>query len=393
MNYPPRNQNRGQQNGMFAAATNAVNNAAVGVANAAAGVANAANVAVQNFGAGVNKAVNAVANTAAAVPAAVNSLIPFTNNVAPPAANQSQGLVNDAVNGLVNAVNNLGGNAAANNGKGANNFLNAVNNAVGNVASNNSKGGMFSGGLGIFLGLFTLFLVVFAVFNEQIREGYEYMIVYFKQLLGLEMRPDVVSQITPAGGDIKSLTVPPPGPGETADAAVKAPSTASSIVEKVLPSPGGNEVYNVAQNSYTYYDAEPLCKALGAELATYDQVRDAWSKGADWCNYGWTKGQMAVYPTQRGTYDKLQNGPPEEKRACGTVGVNGGVFDNPELRFGVNCYGPKPGQTNHDEKSLMQQGKVPRGPETLAVDRKIAEFKDAIDSMFIRPFNTDKWHA
>lgn len=403
MNYPPRNQNRGAQNGMFAAAANAVNNAAVGAANvvnnAAVGVANAANVAVQNFGAGVNKAVNAVANTAAAVPAAVNSLIPFGNNVAAapaPAANQSEGIVNDAVNGLVNAVNNLGGNAAANNNaRGANNFLNAVNNAVGNsvTAANNSKGGMFGGALGIFLGLFTLFLVIFAVFNEQIREGYEYMIVYFKQLLGLEMRPDVVSQITPAGGDIKSLTVPPPSPAETADAAVKPPSTASSIVEKVLPSPGGNEVFNVAQNNYSYYDAEPLCKALGAELATYDQVRDAWAKGADWCNYGWTKGQMAVYPTQRGTYDKLQNGPPEEKRACGTVGLNGGVFDNPELRFGVNCYGPKPSQTNHDEKSLMQQGKVPRGPETLAVDRKIAEFKEGADSLFVRPFNNEKWHA
>jgi hypothetical protein len=382
---------------MFAAATNAVNNAAAGavnaVNNAAAGVANAANVAVQNLGAGVNKAVNAVTNTAAAVPAAVNSLIPFANNVAPApaAANQSDGLLNDAVNGVINAVNNLGG--PANNGKGANNFLNAVNNAVGNAGANNSKGGMFSGALGIFLGLFALFLVIFAVFNEQIREGYEYMIVYFKQMLGLETRPDVVSQITPAGGDVKSLTVPPPGDADPADAPVRAPSTASSIVEKVLPSPGGNEVYNVAQNNYTYYDAEPLCKALGAELATYDQVRDAWAKGADWCNYGWTKGQMAVYPTQRGTYDKLQNGPPEEKRACGTVGLNGGVFDNPELRFGVNCYGPKPSQTNHDEKSLMQQGKVPRGPETLAVDRKIAEFKEAVDSMFIRPFNTDKWHA
>ena len=34
--------------------------------------------------------------------------------------------------------------------------------------------------------------------------------------------------------------------------------------------------------------------AFDAELASYDQVKDAWQKGADWCNYGWVKGQAAA---------------------------------------------------------------------------------------------------
>lgn len=390
MNYPPRNQ--GQQNGMFAA----VNNAAASVANAASGaveaVVNTAANTVQNIGQGVNQFANAAVNVASnvaananaavnAMPNAINSLIPFANNIAAGANNRraNNATVGVTGNGLIND--------AVNNG-----FLNAVNSAVASANANTS--GPFSflqGTLGIFIGLFTLFLIIFAVFNEQIRSGYEYMIVYLRDILGLETRPDVVSQITPIEGDVTSV---PPSPGDVGKMPLEmSGGAAGKLVEKILLTPGSSEVYNVAQNKYTYYDAEPLCKALGAELATYDQVREAWAKGADWCNYGWVKGQMAVFPTQKPTYDKLQNGPAEEKRACGTVGVNGGVFDNPELRFGVNCVGPKPSQTNHDERSLMEQGKVPRGPETLAVDRKIAAFKEEADSTFIRPFNSEKWSS
>jgi hypothetical protein len=412
MNYPPKNQ--GRQNGFMAAVNNVanaavnnaaavVNNAAAVVNNAAAAVANTTSGAVeavtnvaqnaaQNIGNGLNKTVNAM-------PAAINSLIPFTNNVAGKngQTNENTGngligdMVNQALNGNANKKNNNGSNAGSNTGSN-NAFLNAVNSAL-NANSSGGEGGFFQGTLGIFIALFTLFLIIFAVFNEQIREGYEYAIVSLKKMLGLDVRPDVVSQITPAEGDIKSLTHTPPTMDESTTAPYGGQTQAEKIMEKILPTPGGSEVFNVAQNKFTYYDAEPLCKALGAELATYDQVRDAWAKGADWCNYGWVKGQMAIYPTQRETYDKLQNGPPEEKRACGTTGVNGGVFDNPELRFGVNCYGQKPSQTNHDEKSLMEQGKVPRGPETLAVDRKIADFKEEADSLFIRPFNSGKWHS
>ena len=117
--------------------------------------------------------------------------------------------------------------------------------------------------------------------------------------------------------------------------------------------PGKKEVFNIAQDKYTYTDAEPLCKAFGAELATYDQVKEAWNKGADWCNYGWIKGQAAVFPTQQQTYNKLQAGPEEERMSCGTPGVNGGYFDNPELKFGVNCYGKKPNQNETDNRNLI----------------------------------------
>ena len=45
-----------------------------------------------------------------------------------------------------------------------------------------------------------------------------------------------------------------------------------SVVSKILPATG-KEVFSVSANKITYNDAEPLCKALGAELATYEQVK------------------------------------------------------------------------------------------------------------------------
>ena len=40
-------------------------------------------------------------------------------------------------------------------------------------------------------------------------------------------------------------------------------------------------------------------------------------------------------------YDKLQNGPKRLRNSCGSPGLNGGHFANPNLKFGVNCFGVK----------------------------------------------------
>jgi hypothetical protein len=164
------------------------------------------------------------------------------------------------------------------------------------------------------------------------------------------------------------------------------PGPSSSILDKILP---GSEVFNVSSNRYTYYDAEPLCKALGAELATYDQVKAAWNKGADWCNYGWVKGQMAIYPTSEETYQKLQAGPEDQRQACGRPGMNGGFFDNPEMRFGVTCVGNKPPQNKHDEAEVAKG--APLSPDALAFDKKVSQYKSQADHIGILPFNPSKW--
>jgi hypothetical protein len=134
-----------------------------------------------------------------------------------------------------------------------------------------------------------------------------------------------------------------------------------------------------------------VCAAYDADLATYDQVKEAWNKGADWCNYGWVKGQAAVYPTSQETYNNLQMGPEEERSACGVPGVNGGYFDNPELRFGVNCYGTKPSENDMDIRNTFKQQDLT--PGMLQYNKKIQDFKHDLNQTPLNGFNHTTWSS
>ena len=150
------------------------------------------------------------------------------------------------------------------------------------------------------------------------------------------------------------------------------------------------EVFNVSRNIYTFNDAAAVCSAVGAELATYEQVQAAYEKGADWCNYGWVKGQMAVYPTSKDTYEKLQKGAPEYRTACGRPGVHGGYFDNPELRFGVTCYGARPPQNATDEL-LESQVSLPPTTDEIEFNKKVQKFREQLGTMTVLPFSRAQW--
>jgi hypothetical protein len=150
-------------------------------------------------------------------------------------------------------------------------------------------------------------------------------------------------------------------------------------------------VFNVSRNIYKYDDAAPLCKAMGAELATYDQVIDAYKHGADWCNYGWIKGQMAVYPTQDKTWEKLQEGPPESRFSCGRPGVNGGFFDNPGLTFGVNCFGKRPMQSDSDDLLNKSEFTLPPTTQQIEFDKQVQKFREGLENVTVLPFNRNKW--
>ena len=101
------------------------------------------------------------------------------------------------------------------------------------------------------------------------------------------------------------------------------------------------QVFNVSDNLFDYEQAKSVCEAYGGDLASLDQMIDAYKQGANWCNYGWSKDQMALFPTQKETFNKLESDP-KTRGSCGTPGVNGGYFKNAGMKFGVNCYGVKP---------------------------------------------------
>lgn len=282
---------------------------------------------------------------------------------------------NQAANKVANTVGNI---------LPVQEVANVVNSPVAalNAGANAAAGGM--SGVVIFAGLIVAFLVLFSYFRNEITAGFNAFVAQLRDSLGMKV-PTPDQQMPTAGQlDVLKPSTPP-------EAESKQPS---SLAEKVLPQGGaGPEVFNISKNTFTYYDAEPLCKALGAELATYDQVKQAWDRGADWCNYGWVKGQNAVYPTSQQTWEKLQSGPEEQRMACGKPGINGGYFDNPELRFGVNCYGPKPAQSKHDEEAVAKRTGVPLTPSGIEFDKKVSKFRGESDSIGVLPFNEQKWSS
>jgi hypothetical protein len=150
------------------------------------------------------------------------------------------------------------------------------------------------------------------------------------------------------------------------------------------------QVFNIPGNYYTYDNAKALCKAYRAELATYDQIEKAYNKGAEWCNYGWSADQLALFPTQKRTYDRLQQTKGHEND-CGRTGINGGYIANPNVKFGVNCYGYKPKITS-DEEDLMQKAKAyPESVEDIAFQKKVDLFKNNLDQILVSPFNQYTW--
>jgi len=383
--------------------TNAANNLGDGVANVANnfgnGVANVAN----NLGNGVANVANNLGNGVANV---ANNLGNGVANVANNLGGNNLGTNNlGGNNGGNNLFGNNGGNAARNNfGNGVANVANNLGKGVTNVANNISKGvnnvvkniGVapinlpittestaqtgYITMLMIFGVLVFIFSVVFLFFQQEITNGLNSFFTSVRDALGMEVSP-------PPPSDKNEVTKPSVPPDQESNI----PTT---IAEKMLPTGApGSEVFAVSKNTFTYYDAQPLCKALGAELATYDQVKAAWDKGADWCNYGWVKGQNAIFPTQTDTWQKLQAGPEEERGACGRPGINGGYFDNPELRFGVNCYGPKPSQSTHDEATVAKRTGQPLTVGALEVEKKVNKFRSEADNIGVLPFNGNKWES
>lgn len=154
-----------------------------------------------------------------------------------------------------------------------------------------------------------------------------------------------------------------------------------------------NEVFNIKNNLYTYDDAQAVCKSFGAQLATYDQIEEAYKNGAEWCNYGWSENQMAFFPTQKATWDKLQSNP-KKKNNCGRPGVNGGYMANPYIRFGVNCYGKKPKPTEADLQAMrnVNTGVAPQTAQDQLLEEKIKFFKEHPELyMKVNSFNATRW--
>lgn len=146
----------------------------------------------------------------------------------------------------------------------------------------------------------------------------------------------------------------------------------------------GKEVFHIASNEFTFNEARDICEKYNSRLANYDEIENAYKNGANWCSYGWSKEQLALFPTQKSLYNELKQIPGHEND-CGRPGINGGYFKNQNLKFGVNCYGIKPKAKKKDIDYTHALNHTP----TLTDKEKQSQ---SIENKYIiAPFNKDKW--
>ena len=152
----------------------------------------------------------------------------------------------------------------------------------------------------------------------------------------------------------------------------------------------GDQVFNIPGQYFGYEKAKNLCKAYGSRLATYSEIESAYENGAEWCNYGWSDDQMALYPTQENTYNQLQTIAGHE-HDCGRPGINGGYMANQNLQFGVNCYGKKPNIGPNEQYLMENTPPYPITEKDIKKEKEVDYLKSHLDELLVSPFNNTRW--
>jgi len=159
----------------------------------------------------------------------------------------------------------------------------------------------------------------------------------------------------------------------------------NDISHNMCGNDGDGEVFHIESNTYTYDQAKDVCTLLGSRLATYDEVEKAYQNGANWCSYGWSDEQLALFPIQKSLINELKK-IPGHKNDCGRTGVNGGYIEDTNTTFGVNCYGKKPYMTDKDKEFMNKYTYIP----TMDPEEQ-NDLNSKINDILIAPFSKDKW--
>lgn len=158
----------------------------------------------------------------------------------------------------------------------------------------------------------------------------------------------------------------------------------------LIPELPGKEVYHIPGNHYTFKDAQAICSAYDGKLADIKQLQDAYKNGGEWCSYGWSADQMALFPTQYKHWKHLQKIDGHEND-CGRPGVNGGYIDNPHVRFGVNCYGHRPKITPLESEIMETTPDYPITRQQQKFDKRVKHWKNKLEDILVAPFNSNNW--
>jgi len=150
------------------------------------------------------------------------------------------------------------------------------------------------------------------------------------------------------------------------------------------------QVFHIPENNYNYNDAKAICSAYGGRLATWKEIKDAYDNGADWCSYGWSDGQMALFPTQYDKWAHLQEIKGHEQD-CGRPGINGGYISNPNVKFGINCYGYKPVITGEEVRQMATAPRHQLTKREIEFEKKVDYWREKLPQIQVAPFNHNNW--
>jgi hypothetical protein len=244
-------------------------------------------------------------------------------------------------------------------------------------------------GVSAVFGLLVIIIVYYIVVSKSSRPGR----LYSNSIMPLNPNANQNQNVgnTNTGGGIAPINSnsvsSAPVPVNTGGYYAPAPTnnSTSGTPSATLSNPNIKQVFNIKENIYALDDAPAVCGALGADIATLDQLIDAHKQGADWCNVGWTKDGLAAFPIQYSTWQTLQGNDPANRNICGQPGINL-VRNDPNLLYGVNCYGVKPEPKNGEKvKNVLQND------SQIALNAKIAQFKQNINAIGVAPFNANTW--
>jgi hypothetical protein len=76
---------------------------------------------------------------------------------------------------------------------------------------------------------------------------------------------------------------------------------------------------------------------------------------------------------------------------CGRPGINGGFIANPNVKFGVNCYGDKPKITQDEENLMKTSSPYPQTMQDIEFQKKVDYWKNKVTEVLVSPFNYNLW--
>ncbi len=76
---------------------------------------------------------------------------------------------------------------------------------------------------------------------------------------------------------------------------------------------------------------------------------------------------------------------------CGRPGINGGYIGNPNVSFGVNCYGFRPKMNASSKYSMENEPIYPKSKKEIDFERRVKEWRGKTKDLTVAPFNGDQW--